>query len=251
MSRMDSALVSKLWSRLVNLAPAAVIDKSARWIWPRVCVICGQASDTDEDCCGGCAAELPIPSGSCRRCGAVLARDIETCGACQVSPPAFDRTVTGFVYARPLAHLIQRFKFSGDLAVGRVIARRTAKRYAAIGVARPQLMVPVPLNWRRHWKRGFNQSEMLCRDFQRHFGGLPWMPALTRVRSTATQSELPAGRRAGNVRGAFRLDRLPPGAKHIALVDDVMTTGSTLNECARILKRAGVERVDAWVVARA
>lgn len=80
---------------------------------------------------------------------------------------------------------------------------------------------------------------------------LPWVNALRRRRATRAQSDLPADRRRGNVRGAFVLHYLPPGSRHIALVDDVMTTGSTLDECARILKRAGVERVDLWVLARA
>jgi len=74
---------------------------------------------------------------------------------------------------------------------------------------------------------------------------------LSRSRATVTQSELPADRRAGNVKGAFALRRLPPGVRHAVLVDDVMTTGATLTECARVLKRAGVGRVDVWVVARA
>jgi len=92
---------------------------------------------------------------------------------------------------------------------------------------------------------------MLCRDLGRHLKALPWAPVLRRTRPTRAQSELPADRRRGNVRGAFRLQRLPPGTRHVALVDDVMTTGSTLDECARVLKRAGVERVDVWVLARA
>ncbi|HKL54093.1 MAG TPA: phosphoribosyltransferase family protein, partial [Wenzhouxiangellaceae bacterium] len=97
----------------------------------------------------------------------------------------------------------------------------------------------------------FNQAELLCRDLSRHFGGLPWAAVLSRSRATVTQSELPADRRAGNVKGAFALRRLPPGVRHAVLVDDVMTTGATLRECARVLKRAGVARVDVWVIARA
>jgi len=248
---MNSAVVSKLRTRLVNLLPAGLVDGAARRVWPPVCLVCGLGSDTGEDCCAGCRDDLPVPAGRCRRCSAVLVRDVERCGACQTAPPAFDRAVAAFEYAAPVAHLIRRFKFNGDLAAGRVLARLAAERLARCAARRPQVMAPVPLNWRRHWQRGFNQAELLGRDFARHFGGLPWAPVLVRTRPTATQSDLPARRRAGNVRGAFGVARLPAGAKHVVLVDDVMTTGATLSECARVLKRAGVTRVDAWVVARA
>jgi len=194
---------------------------------------------------------MPVAAGHCRRCGLELPRTIEACGECIAHPPPFDATRSGFAYRAPVASLVQRFKFEGNLAAGRVLARALAERLAESKAARPDAMIPVPLNWRRHWRRGFNQSELLCRDLSRHFGGLPWVDALQRARPTVTQSELPAERRAGNVRGAFAVGRLPPGLAYAVLVDDVMTTGSTLRECARVLKRAGVARVDVWVVARA
>lgn len=146
---------------------------------------------------------------------------------------------------------MQRFKFGGDLAAGRLLAELLADALIARQVRRPQLMIPVPLNWRRWWRRGFNQAEWLSRDLGRHLGGLPQARALRRHRATAAQSSLPARRRRGNVRGAFVLAGLPPGTRHVALIDDVATTGATLAECARVLKRAGVAQVDAWVVARA
>lgn len=228
-----------------------MVDGAARALWPPTCIVCGRGSDNDEDCCTGCRGDLPVPPGRCRRCGAVLPRDIERCGQCLSAPPRFDRAFAAFEYRPPVAHLVQRFKFSGDLAAGRVLARRFARRLVDIGACRPELLVPVPLNWRRQWRRGFNQAALLARDVANDLGGIPWTQALVRTRPTATQSELPARRRAGNVRGAFRLRRLPCEIAHVALVDDVMTTGSTLNECAALLKRAGVARVDAWVVARA
>lgn len=194
---------------------------------------------------------MPIMAGHCRTCGLELGRTVEACGECLARTPAFDSTRAGFGYRAPIASLVQRFKFDRDLAAGRVLARLLAERLAASRAPRPDLMIPVPLNWRRLWRRGFNQSELLCRDLSRHFGGLPWADALQRSRPTVTQSELPADRRAGNVRGAFAVGHLPPGVRHAVLVDDVMTTGSTLRECARVLKRAGLARVDVWVVARA
>lgn len=173
------------------------------------------------------------------------------CGRCTTRLPTFDAAWSGFAYRGSIEQMVTRFKFQHDLAAGRVLARLLAEELAVQQAGRPDLMVPVPLHPRRRLARGFNQAALLCQDLQRHFGGLPWASILKRKRATRTQSELPAERRRGNVRGAFEISWLPPGAAHISLVDDVMTTGSTLNECARILKRAGVRRVDVWVVARA
>jgi len=248
-------LVSEFGAPVVRSKRSSGIGGLARrlshWIWPPVCLVCGRGSDSEHDCCSGCRRDLPIMVGHCRICGIELGRTIAACGACVTRPPSFDVTRAGFAYRAPVAALVQRFKFEGDLAAGRVLARALAERLTEANAARPDVMIPVPLNWRRHWRRGFNQAELLCRDLSRHFGGLPWVDALRRSRATIAQSDLPADRRAGNVKGAFALGSLPPGVRHAALVDDVMTTGSTLRECARVLKRAGVARVDVWVVARA
>ncbi len=217
---------------------------------PPVCVVCGMAARPGLDCCTGCQRDLPVVKASCRRCGLEMVRDAELCGRCSRRLPAFDRAWSAFAYRASVERLIQRFKFRHDLAAGRVMASLMASRLHELSVPRPDLMVPVPLHWRRRLQRGFNQSELLCADLSRHFAGLPWHTMLERRRATAAQSDLPADRRTGNVRGAFRVRPLP-GVRHIALVDDVMTTGSTLNECARVLKRDGVQRVDVWVVARA
>ena len=147
--------------------------------------------------------------------------------------------------------MLQRFKFRRDLAAGRVLAGLAARRLARLQADRPQLLVPVPLHWRRGLGRGFNQSRLLAADLAAELGGLPMAELLVRRRATRAQSSLPAARRGGNVRGAFRALELARRVSHVALVDDVMTTGTTLDACAQALKRSGVARVDVWVVARA
>lgn len=227
------------------------MDGLRRMLFPPVCLVCGQAGRPAMDCCPGCESDLPLIPIQCARCGLEMVRPSLLCGRCAMALPAFHATWPGFVYGGVIERLIQRFKFHGDLAAGRLLADLLARRLVALSAPRPQLIVPVPLHRSRRVRRGFNQSALISRDLSRWFGGLPWLEALERRRSTATQSELPADQRSGNVRGAFGLDRLPPGVRHVALVDDVMTTGATLHECARILVQAGVRRVDVWVVARA
>jgi len=240
--------VSEAMGGLVNLRALRSFD---RWLYPPVCLICGLQGRAGLDFCAPCETRLDTLTCQCDRCGLELVRSVALCGRCTTRLPNFDHCQPAFAYRGAIEGLIQRFKFGGDLAAGRVLAQLMARRAAAQRWVRPQLLIPVPLHRNRRWRRGFNQAEMLCRDLSRSMQNLPWVNALRRRRATRAQSDLPADRRRGNVRGAFALHYLPPGSRHIALVDDVMTTGSTLDECARILKRAGVERVDLWVLARA
>lgn len=228
-----------------------ILDGLQKFLFPPVCLICGQAGQSDLDCCPGCETELPRLKGQCARCGLELDSDRPLCGRCSMALPSFDATWPAFAYQNEIEKLVRRFKFHSDLAAGRLLGKLLAGRLKALGAGRPDVMMPVPLHARRLLLRGFNQSALLCRDLAAQMDGLPWIDGLKRIRDTATQIHLPADRRAANVRGAFALVHLPKTTRHVALVDDVMTTGSTLNECARILRSAGVERVEVWVVARA
>lgn len=228
-----------------------ILDRLQQGIFPPVCLVCGQAGRREIDCCSGCEAELPTLTGQCARCGLELDRDVGVCGRCAMAMPAFTATWPGFSYRGAIERLVRRFKFHGDLAAGRVLAELLARRLAALAAPRPDLLVPVPLHPARLLQRGYNQSALLGRDVAARLSNLPWHDALARVRRTKNQAELPAERRSRNVRDAFAVTRLPGRPGFVALIDDVMTTGSTLNECARVLRAAGVERVDVWVAARA
>lgn len=242
------ALVSRLFDSVVNRGLSFRVD---HWLYPPTCLVCGLAAESDSDCCSGCRDDLPTVASGCARCGLELARSVEQCGRCLARPPCFDAAFPAFAYRGPVEGLVQRFKFNRDLAAGRVLAEQMARRIQALQPPMPDCLVPVPLHYRRRWWRGFNQAELLCRDLVRCLGSPEWRPLLRRRQATAAQLALPAERRRGNVRGAFAARPIPPGVRHVALVDDVMTTGSTLDECARILKAAGIQRVDVWVVARA
>src|SRR5690606_25479155 len=144
--------------------------------------------------------------------------------------------------------LLPRFKFHRDLAAGRLLAEAMAARFAPL--PRPGALLPVPLHRGRLRRRGYDQALELARPLARALD-LPLLPgALRRVRATRPQSELDAAARARNLRGAFAVEAGTPLPAHVALVDDVMTTGATLHAAALALRRAGVARVDAWVCAR-
>jgi len=169
------------------------------------------------------------------------------CGACLRRPPPLQATHAAFVYGFPLDRLLPRFKFHRDLAAGRALGEAMATRFATL--PRPQALLPVPLHPARLRQRGYDQALELARPLARALAVPLQLDGLRRVRDTRAQSELDARARRRNLRGAFVAGRgaLPA---HVALVDDVMTTGATLHAAAVALRRAGVARVDAWVCAR-
>ena len=169
------------------------------------------------------------------------------CGACLKQPPPFDHTVAAYRYAFPVDKLVQELKFRERLILVNYLADALAQRITL----RPDCIVALPLHPARLRERGFNQSLLLARRIARRLD-LPLLAdACERVRNTPPQSSLPWKERDKNMRQAFVCQ---PGAavhgKHVAIVDDVMTTGASIGELARALKQAGAREVSAWVVAR-
>lgn len=172
----------------------------------------------------------------------------EACGTCLRRPPPQDLTRSAFVYRAPLDRLLPRAKFHGDLASTRLLGRLMACELA--DAERPQALVPVPLHRDRLRRRGYDQALELARPLARALA-LPLRDdLLRRTRATAPQSRLASPQRRRNLRGAFVVSTSGALPMHVALVDDVMTTGATVEAAATALRRAGVVRVDVWVCAR-
>ncbi|MEW5862801.1 MAG: ComF family protein [Pseudomonadota bacterium] len=199
--------------------------------------------------CPACAADLPrIGGGRCPRC-ALASPGGAVCGRCLARPPAYDAAVAALEYRFPADVLVQQLKFAGELALAPLLGELLAAAVAAGGAPRPDCVVPVPLARSRLVARGCNQAMEIARAAARALA-VPVRPELCeRVRETPAQVDLPLARRAANVRGAFACPGLAAGLS-IAVVDDVMTSGATLDEIARTLKAAGAARVVSWVVAR-
>lgn len=218
-------------------------------ICPARCLVCREpAGSAGADLCNACLASLPWTRQACLRCAIPLAAGGLVCGRCLRRPPVLQEAHAAFVYGFPVDQLLPRFKFHRDLAAGRLLAGAMATCFAAL--PRPDALVALPLHRGRLRQRGYDQALELARPLARSLG-LPLLPdALRRARSTAAQSELDAVARRRNLRGAFAATAGTPLPAHVALVDDVMTTGATLHAAARALRRAGVARVDGWVCAR-
>ncbi|SEP86325.1 comF family protein [Ectothiorhodospira magna] len=201
------------------------------------------------DLCAACREALPVSDHACTRCGLPLAYPAPFCGHCLRGPPPFEATWAALSYTSPVDGLIADFKFRARLPQGRLLGQLMADVLAP-RVVMPDCLIPVPLHRHRLRERGFNQSLELARPLARRLNCALIHDAVIRIRATPPQYTLAATERRVNLRGAFRV---APGfeAGHVALVDDVMTTGSTLREIAAALKAHGVGRVDVWVLARA
>ena len=195
--------------------------------------------------CAACDADLPrLGMPLCPRC-ALSSPGGALCGRCLAQTPSYDLTIAALAYAFPADTLVHAFKFRGELALAPLLAELLARRIPAS--ERIDMVVPVPLAAERLRGRGYNQAAEVARLLALR---APLELFLCeRSRDTAAQSDLPWAERRRNVRGAFVCKRAIPG-RSVAVVDDVMTTGATLDELARVLKQAGAIRVVNLVVAR-
>jgi len=233
----------------VNLKTDWLVDGDLRALLPSRCLLCGARGERGFDLCAGCRAELPRNDRCCARCALPLETPAPLCGRCVRREPPWDSAWAPFRYAYPLDRLEARFKFAGDLAAGRLVSKLWIQAQAPNEL--PQAIVPVPLHRSRLRSRGYNQALELAQPLARALH-IPLMRnALRRTRATDAQTELSALQRRRNVRGAFVAHFDDDVPQQVAVLDDVFTTGATLAECARVLKRAGVRRVDVWALARA
>jgi ComF family protein len=179
---------------------------------------------------------LPTPSGA-------------VCGQCLAHPPPFDATLAAFAYAFPVDRLMHAFKYHGRVALAEWGAAAIRAERATRANALPQRLIAVPLSRERQRQRGYNQAHEIARVLGRELSIPLVRGGVRRDRSAPPQAALPWSERAKNVRGAFACELDLKGLT-VAAIDDVMTTGASLAELARTLKRAGATRVENWVVAR-
>ena len=226
------SVLSGLTASELDLTPA---EFDALLRLPKVCPVCAE----------------PTPDG-------------EVCGDCLLHPKAFDLSRCGFLYEAPISDWLQQLKYQGELYAGRLLAELFVMQLFAdkgedaghnkglADVMNIDCLLPVPLHLARFRARGFNQSAVLAKHLGRAVGIKVQQRAIKRIVDTPTQTQLDRNERKKNVRGAFAIDRSAfQNIKRVALVDDVLTTGSTANEIAQLIKRqTDVEWVEIWVIAK-
>lgn len=172
----------------------------------------------------------------------------EICGACLKKPPAFTRTIAALRYTFPIDALIHSFKYQANLAIAPILADLLMKKLTAIET-RADVIIPMPLHPIRLRERGFNQAMEISRYISKHMGIMLFPDSCSRIKHTLPQTGLPWKDRQKNIRKAFSC-KIDLSGKHVAVVDDVMTTGTTLNELAKTLRQQGAAEINNWVIAR-
>ena len=215
---------------------------------PAFCQLC--SAPCREHLCNNCVGDLPQNNTACSRCDLPLLH-AGLCAECQARSPAFDQIITAFQFAPPVSLLINRLKHQRQLYWVGVLCEPLVKRLQASYRERylPDVLVPVPLHWRRQLVRGFNQTEVLARSLSKAFD-IPLARSIKKIRITQKQQELSREERLRNLNNSFQCVADFKGKK-VALIDDVVTTGATAETLARLLKKQGVAQVDVWALARA
>jgi len=219
---------------------------------PTPCTLCNEPTVDGLIICQPCIEDLPTNPINCPRCALPMARPLardEICGQCLRKPPDFDHAVAPLLYVAPVNRLISQLKYDRRLAAGKTFAKLIAQPLSLRDAPLPDALIAVPLHRQRLRQRGYNQSLEIARPLARLINRPLLMDQVERHKLTQPQTGLNAPARRKNLRGAFAVRQQLAG-RHLAIIDDVMTTGSTGKELAKTLKKAGAERVELWVVAR-
>lgn len=250
----DDTCKSRLSNRLNN---------ALRWCIPHHCLLC--KSTAKDYLCASCINDLPwLTPHICTQCSLPLIQDLPSnapnnhahlCGECLTKPPNVDKTICAFSYEFPLNDMILQFKDQADVAAGKFLTTQLPVniKHAYKNNPLPQRIIPVPIHWKKLLQRGFNQADIISQHLNKALK-IKVIHPIKKCAPTANQHQLNKHQRQHNLQNSFILTKRShitlSGIEHIALVDDVVTTGATANTLAGILKEAGVKKVDVWALAR-
>ena len=220
------------------------------------CLLCRAGTSWQTPICQLCLDSCPIPLTFCSVCSIPLQQsNTGLCGQCLKAPPVFDCCLCAYIYEFPVNRIIQRIKYSSRLELIKPFTRQLIDtiKHHYLGTSWPEVIIPVPMHNKRLRQRGYDQALLLAREIHRQLSGLIHIPVDSRIlkrhKATPPQQGLNAKARRKNLKNAFSL-RNPFPYRHIALVDDVVTTGETVSEICRLLKKETQVQIDIWSLAR-
>jgi ComF family protein len=226
------------------------LNKIQQIFYPYTCFICNEAGDNDLDLCVKCRSNLKAIGTTCRICGIAMHTERSlTCGRCLAKKPHFDSIITLYEYDETSKQLIQALKFNSKHNCARTMGRLMSAGFRHHGTL-PDAILAVPLHKKRLRDRGFNQSQLIAQHLHQQLNIPLLNNTCTRTINTASQTTLKAKERRKNLSNAFSYNN-QQFVNSIAVIDDVVTTGSTANEIAKTLKNAGVKHIEIWAFARA
>lgn len=226
-------------------------NRLQNWFLPPTCILCNNEGVAGKDICTLCLEQLIRNLSSCYQCGGRLipTSHATVCEQCAKNPPLYQRTVAPFIYAGVIKHLILALKspdhYKNARLLGSLLADHLRQRPEL-----PDCIIPVPLHKNRYQERGFNQSIEIARTVAAQLNLRLDVNACVRQRDTPHQMGLSAKQRTSNIKEAFSVPKKRLPYQHVAILDDVMTTGATTGEMANVLKQAGVNQVEVWVCAK-
>ena len=217
------------------------------------CVLCGDTVFRQVSLCEPCEHDMPKIAHSCQQCGIPLEASVESrCGKCLKIPPLVDYTLSVYHYESPINYLIHQLKFKHQLSYAAIMGLLFNKSLKEQGIMShvPEVILPMPLHKRRLVERGFNQSLEIARPVAKMLQIGIDTDFVRRIKETSPQTALTVKERKKNIKNCFEVKKQTK-YKHVVILDDVVTTGASTNELARVLKKAGVKTVGVWSIARA
>lgn len=223
-------------------------------IFPHSCILCRNKANEARDICRDCFNQLPFYPGGCRHCARIIPYSTENliCGVCLKHPPPFDSTFALFAYHAPVTKIILDLKFQhalGNAQLLGILLSQQLREKGLLDSSLPEMIIPVPLHASRQRERGFNQALEIARPVSKALGIPLRVNYCERTKATLAQATLPSDMRQKNVKNAFRVRKNFQG-EHLVVIDDVITTGGTMIEFCRILKKHGAGKIDVWCCAR-
>jgi len=214
------------------------------------CILCGARNYKDYCICEDCLKDLPFINNGCEICGIPVDNSTNICGKCITTPPTFQSTISLLNYDPPVDYLVKNLKYRNQTVIAELIGKLIGEKISHRQQKKPDCIIPIPLHPNRLKKRGFNQALEIARPISRKLRIPINTNAFSRIIDTKPQFELNASDRTKNLKNAFQQNH-KINVKHVAIIDDVMTTGSTVDAFSNLLIESGINKIEVWTGARA